>query len=102
MRRAELGDTADFGNALLSQAASPTPCIKAFLERVDHPLATALIGRLETVQKGNIDLTFLTSFGRFWADRKKPQTLVEPDSWNVPLGDRAIHACCRRRSARSW
>jgi ATP-dependent Clp protease ATP-binding subunit ClpC len=79
------GDAADFGNSLLSQAASPTPYIKAFLERLDHPLATALIGRLETAQKGNIDHAFLTSFGRFWADQKNPQTLVEPDSWNVPL-----------------
>jgi ATP-dependent Clp protease ATP-binding subunit ClpC len=85
-RCVELGDTADFGSTLFSQAASPTSCIRAFLERVDHPLATALIGRLETAQKGNIDLTFLTSFGRFWADQKnKPQTLVEPDSWKVPL-----------------
>jgi ATP-dependent Clp protease ATP-binding subunit ClpC len=83
-RRAALGDAAEFGNALHSQGASPTPLIKAFLERVDHPLAAALISRLETAQKGNIDHAFLASFGRFWADQKK-QTLVEPDSWNVPL-----------------
>ncbi len=83
-QRSALGDAAEFGHALYSQAASPTPVIKAFLERVDHPLATALISRLDTMQS-NINHAFLSSVGRFWADPKKPQTLVEPDSWNVPL-----------------
>jgi ATP-dependent Clp protease ATP-binding subunit ClpC len=86
VRRAAFGDAAEFGKALHSQGASPIPFIKAFLERVDHPLATALMSRLDTAQKGNVDHVFLTSFGRFWADqKKKPQTLIEPDSWNVPL-----------------
>ncbi|HEY3643044.1 MAG TPA: AAA family ATPase [Xanthobacteraceae bacterium] len=84
-QRAKLGDAAEFGGALYSQGASPTPIIKAFLESVHHPLATALVSRLDTMQKGNIDHAFLTSFGRFWAVQKTAQTLVEPDSWNVPL-----------------
>ncbi len=84
-QRAKLGDAAEFGGALYSQAASPTPVIKAFLERVDHPLATALVSRLDTMQKSNINHAFLSSVGRFWADQKKLQTLVEPDSWKVPL-----------------
>jgi ATP-dependent Clp protease ATP-binding subunit ClpC len=83
--RAKLGDAAELGGALYSQGASPAPIIKTFLESVDHPLAKALISRLDTIQKGNIDHAFLTSVGRFWADRKELQTLVEPDSWNVPL-----------------
>ena len=85
VQRAKLGDAAEFGGALYSQAASPTPIIKAFLESVDHPLATALVGRLDSIQKGNIDHALLASFGRFWGDAKKPQALVEPDSWSAPL-----------------
>jgi ATP-dependent Clp protease ATP-binding subunit ClpC len=85
VQRAKLGDAAEFGGALYSQAASPTPIIKAFLESIDHPLATALIGRLDSIQKGNIDHALLASFGRFWGDAKKPQAVVEPDSWNAPL-----------------
>jgi ATP-dependent Clp protease ATP-binding subunit ClpC len=85
VRRAALGDAPDFGGRLFSQAASPTPIIKAFLERVDHPLASALVAQLDTVGKGNIDHTFLSSIGRFWGDQKRPQTLVEPASWNTPL-----------------
>jgi ATP-dependent Clp protease ATP-binding subunit ClpC len=84
-RRATFGDAAEFGGALYSQAASPTPIVKAFLEGVNHPLATALASRLDSIQKGNIDHVFLTTLGRFWTDQGKPQTLVEPDSWNVPL-----------------
>jgi ATP-dependent Clp protease ATP-binding subunit ClpC len=84
-RRATLGDPAEFGRWLYSQPASPTPLIKAFLESVDHPFATALISQLDTGNKPNIDHTFLTSFGRFWTDQTTPPTLVEPDSWNAPL-----------------
>jgi ATP-dependent Clp protease ATP-binding subunit ClpC len=84
-RRATFGDAAEFGQALYSQAASPTPLIKAFLESVDHPLATALASKLDLGPKGNVDHAFLTSFGRFWADQSAPQTLVEPESWNASL-----------------
>ncbi|HEY6256396.1 MAG TPA: hypothetical protein VIY51_11460, partial [Xanthobacteraceae bacterium] len=85
VRRAALGDAADFGGTLHSQAASPTPIIKTFLSRVDHPLAAALASKLDTPQHGNIDHAFLTSFGRFWTDQSKAQALVEPDNWKVAL-----------------
>jgi ATP-dependent Clp protease ATP-binding subunit ClpC len=85
VQRAKLGDAAEFGGALYSQASSTAPIIKAFLESVDHPLATALVGRLDSIQKGNINHALLATFGRFWGDPKKPQTLVEPESWTAPL-----------------
>jgi ATP-dependent Clp protease ATP-binding subunit ClpC len=84
-RRAKLGDSADFGNALQSQSASPTALIRTFLDRVNHPLAAALVGRLDAIQRDNIDRGFLTSFGRFWADQVEPATLIEPANWSVPL-----------------
>jgi ATP-dependent Clp protease ATP-binding subunit ClpC len=84
-RRAGLGDDPSFGERLSSQAASPPDIIKAFLERIDHPLAQALISELETIGKSKIDHTFLSSIGRFWVDQKHPQALVEPDSWNIQL-----------------
>jgi ATP-dependent Clp protease ATP-binding subunit ClpC len=85
VRRATLGDAPDFGGRLFSQAASPTPIIKAFLECVDHPLATTLVAQLDTSGKGDIDHTFLSSIGRFWSDQTRPKTLVEPAGWNIPL-----------------
>jgi ATP-dependent Clp protease ATP-binding subunit ClpC len=84
-RRSELGDAAEFGAALQSQGASPVALIRTFLERVGHPLAHALVARLEAIQGSNIDRAFLTSFGRFWADQSEPAALIEPANWNAPL-----------------
>ena len=68
-----------------SQAASPTRHHQGLLERVDHPLATALVAQLDTIGKGNIDHAFLSSIGRFWSDQTRPKALVEPAGWNIPL-----------------
>jgi hypothetical protein len=54
-RRAALGDRAEFGRWLHSQAASPPGFIKAFLESVDHPFATALISQSDAGNKPNVD-----------------------------------------------
>jgi len=82
-RRADLGDEAEFGPALYAPSASPAALIKAFLERVNHPLAAALLARLDGIMRASIDRGFLTSFGRFWADQKEPEALIEPDSWSL-------------------
>ncbi len=84
-RRAERGDTADFGPTLHAPTASPHAPIRGFLERVHHPLATALVRQLDSIRMTSINREFLTSFGRFWSDQKEPETLVEPNSWHLPL-----------------
>jgi ATP-dependent Clp protease ATP-binding subunit ClpC len=88
-RRADLGDAAEFGSALSAANASPPATIKTFLERLDHPLAATLAIKLAGPPMPNIDREFLTSFGRFWSDQKEPETLVEPDSWNLALATAA-------------
>jgi ATP-dependent Clp protease ATP-binding subunit ClpC len=80
-RRADFGDSADFGTALESPSASPPATIRAFLERVNHPMAAALVARLDQVQRHSIDRAFLTSFGRFWSDLPDSDILIEPDDW---------------------
>jgi ATP-dependent Clp protease ATP-binding subunit ClpC len=84
-RCAERGDTAEFGPALHAPTASSHATIRGFLERVDHPLASALIIELDSIKLTSINREFLTSFGRFWSDQKEPETLVEPNSWRLPL-----------------
>ena len=45
--RERLGDAPSFGSALQAANASPPATIKAFLQRINHPYAAALIGQLE-------------------------------------------------------
>jgi ATP-dependent Clp protease ATP-binding subunit ClpC len=85
VRRAALNDAPEFGSSLQSQAASPIPVIRGFLERIDHPFASALIGKLDTPQQTNIDHAFLTSFGRFWTDDSRAHAVIEPKDWSLPL-----------------
>ena len=47
--RERLGDAPVFGSALSATYASPPAQIRAFLERVNHPLAAALIRQLDNV-----------------------------------------------------
>ena len=63
--------------------------MRAFLERVDHPFARALTVQLDDIVRGSVDRAFLTTFGRFWADRAEPLHLVEPDEWRVALATAA-------------
>jgi ATP-dependent Clp protease ATP-binding subunit ClpC len=84
-RCAERGDTAEFGPALHAPTASPHATIRSFLERVNHPLATALVIELDSIKMTSINREFLTSFGRFWSDQEEPETLVEPNSWRLSL-----------------
>jgi ATP-dependent Clp protease ATP-binding subunit ClpC len=84
-QRERLGDAPEFGSALQATYASPPGTIKAFLQRVNHAHATALIRQLDSFQRASIDRAFLSSFGRFWADRKELELLVEPEAWREDL-----------------
>jgi ATP-dependent Clp protease ATP-binding subunit ClpC len=99
LERERLGDGPDFGSALQATYASPPGTIKAFLQRVNHPHATALIRQLDTFQRASIDRTFLASFGRFWADRKELELLVEPEVWREALS--AAETACLQTPTRS-
>ena len=83
--RERLGDEPEFGSALDAGYASPPAVIRAFLQHVAHPYATALIRQLDGFQRASVDRTFLSSFGRFWADRKDNELLIEPDVWREDL-----------------
>jgi len=50
-QRDRLGDAPEFGSALQATNASPPGTIKAFLQRVNHAHATALIGLLDNFQR---------------------------------------------------
>jgi ATP-dependent Clp protease ATP-binding subunit ClpC len=82
--RAQLGDVADFGTALRGVSAEAQAPIKAFLARLNHPLATALIDSLEAARLLNVDRAFLTSFGTFWKSADA-ELLVEPEQWTDGL-----------------
>ena len=69
--RERLGDAPVFGSALSASYASPPAQIRAFLQRVNHAHATALIRQLDNVQRASVDRTFLASFGRFWATGRR-------------------------------
>ncbi len=102
VQRAKLGDAAEFGGALYSQAASPTPIIKAFLESVDHPLATALVGRLELRSRRAISIMRSwprsAASGRIRSSRRAWSSRTAGARRSPPPNPR----CCRLRSARSW
>ena len=59
--------------------------IKAFLQRISHPTCEALIRQLDNQQRASIDRTFLGSLGRFWADTKDADLLIEPEDWRDAL-----------------
>ena len=83
--RERLGDAPVFGSALGASYASQPAQIRAFLQRVHHAHAAALMRQLDSVQRSNVDRTFLASFGRFWADRKDTELLIEPEMWREAL-----------------
>jgi ATP-dependent Clp protease ATP-binding subunit ClpC len=83
--RQGLGDTAVFGGSLQWSSASPPQTIRAFLDRINHPLAAALIQQLDSAQRVNIDRTFLGSFGRFWTHSRGLDAVIEPESWSEAL-----------------
>jgi hypothetical protein len=79
-RSAACGDAATFGPALYASSASPLAIIRAFLERVNHPFAAALVAQLDDIARHEINRGFLTTFGRFWTAHDA-HALVEPQQW---------------------
>ena len=98
-RREELGDAPAFGPALTATYASSPDHIRGFLQRVNHAFATALMRQLDTVRRASVDRAFLGSFGRFWADRKDRELLIEPPAWAEVLA--AAEAAALQTPARS-
>ncbi|MBO0739989.1 MAG: ATP-dependent Clp protease ATP-binding subunit [Hyphomicrobiaceae bacterium] len=98
-RRQSLGDAPLFGPALSATYASSPDQIRAFLQRVNHGFATALMRQLDNVRRASVDRAFLASFGRFWADRKDKELLIEPAGWAEVLA--AAEAAALQMPARS-
>jgi ATP-dependent Clp protease ATP-binding subunit ClpC len=84
-QRAAKNDSATFGASLARTPSASTGAIRAFLERVNHPMARALIGELDSLQRSNVDRGFLGSFGRFWSESKDDELLIELDEWGDAL-----------------
>lgn len=83
--REAVGDIPGFGDQLDSQPVIDAKEVGTFLERLDHPFATALLDELRRWQASRIDREFLTSFGRLWAEDLDEKLLVEPDTWREQL-----------------
>ncbi len=81
-QRERLGDAPLFGT---TPPAAASAAIRALLERVHHPYATALIDQLQSLQSGSIDHAFLTSVGRFWKEGRDLNVLIEPRPWHEGL-----------------
>ena len=84
-QRESLGDAPEFGDHLDSQPAVDPKGVGAFLGRIDHPFAAALLEELRRWQGSRIDREFLTSFGRLWAEDGEERLLVEPEAWREQL-----------------
>jgi ATP-dependent Clp protease ATP-binding subunit ClpC len=79
--REKLGDAPVFGDtAPPLDAIAP---VRAFLERISHPYARALIDDLQRLRQTTLDREFLASFGRFWDG--SASVLVEPEPWREGL-----------------
>ena len=84
-QRAAKNDSATFGASLARTPSASTGAIRGFLERVNHPMAMALIGQLDSLQRSNVDRGFLGSFGRFWSETKDDELLIDLDEWGEAL-----------------
>jgi ATP-dependent Clp protease ATP-binding subunit ClpC len=82
--RTSLGDPPKFGELIRAPGVELEE-IDRFLERVDHPYASALRDELARIRSARIDEAKLTAFGRFWT-RQPDSLLVEPAPWSEALG----------------
>ena len=83
--RERFGDSPTFDYGVGSATAAQHAVIRGFLERVHHPMATALLLNLDSLRHESVDRTFLSSFGRFWTSAKGHDILLEPDAWTDAL-----------------
>ena len=97
--RERLGDPPVLDAGIEHASAAQHAVIKAFLERVHHPMAVRLSLSLDSLQRESVDRTFLNSFGRFWTSAKGHDILLEPDAWLEALNE--AEATAREAPARS-
>lgn len=103
-RCAERGDAATFANSRRAPGTSTDQLIRSFLQRVDHPIAAALIKEIDeatpraTAAPGE-DAATLKAVGRFWKDQKGADILVGPDRWSKPFA--LAEAALRQQPPRS-
>ncbi len=97
--RERRGDAPTFDYGVNSATAAQHAVIKGFLERVHHPMATALLLNLDSLQSENVDRVFLSSFGRFWTTAKGHDILLEPEAWTEALSE--AEATAREAPVRS-
>ena len=97
-QREELRDPPDFGDALQMTSGWNPAEVEAALRSVDHPMAQALLARLEHWRRTALDREFLQSCGRFWDDRET-EILLDSEALREPLAD--AQACVERSPPRS-
>jgi ATP-dependent Clp protease ATP-binding subunit ClpC len=92
-RRAEQGDAATFGPALLGPGVSPHHVLRAFLSRVLHPFAQTLIQELDAQQPTAQPAGLLGSVGRFWKIDRATDLIIAPDAWRdeLRLAEASLH-----------
>lgn len=85
--RQALGDDplADWRQRAATASDTELGAMADLLERIDHPFARALLPDVQDLRVRHRDRTFLSTVGRFWADRKEPEILIEPDDWKEAL-----------------
>jgi ATP-dependent Clp protease ATP-binding subunit ClpC len=100
-RCAGQGDSATFGEALSGADLSLINLIRRFLHRVTHPFVAQLIVELDhhppapppVEAPSKKTFTTLNEVGRFWADARGVDALVEPEAWTkvLALAEAALH-----------
>lgn len=78
--RAELGDPAEFGQALSDASAEELTSAATLLQKIDHPATEALSAALKAWQQGRLDREFLQTFGRFVESSPDEAFLLEHDA----------------------
>ncbi|MDX2204010.1 MAG: AAA family ATPase [Hyphomicrobiaceae bacterium] len=98
-RAAELGDEVTFGPGLADVPAAKHDDILAILGRIQHPASQVLRTRLAEHQRSSVDEAFLTTFGRFWRNKRELEAAIEPESWKEALTE--AEATAREEPVRS-
>lgn len=98
-RSEQLGDAVEFGPDLATLASDKHEAINAVLDRVRHPWAQLFRERLQEHQRSSVDEAFLTSFGRFWRNKRELDAAIEPDDWTDALT--STEATAREEPVRS-
>ncbi|MBS0222764.1 MAG: AAA family ATPase [Proteobacteria bacterium] len=99
VRRAELGDRAEFGDSLDKQTELDSAPIVGLLQRIQHPFAAQLLTALRIWLDTRIDKDFLRTVGVLWEAAEQDPLLIAPDGWQEGLA--AAEAAMHRSQPRS-